>query len=345
MPSSISSSEPAGVPSGPGNLRASVSSAPPRQDRYTRAIILSLVCFGLLVVLLEVGIRVAFNQVSRIGKRIAGEYSLARSIAPGKLSPGKPGKPQTVLIVGNSLLLEGVDFPDLQQRVAHGLPYGSAPRVLRFVIERTAWLDWYYGIRRLLAEGSRPDVIILCLDARQLMNSSIRGDYSSFYLFQVRDIPAVTREAHYNLTQASSLLFAHYSRFYADRTNLRSFVLNRLDPAYVEMMYEMAVPPAPLPSAVETERMAETRLAALKAAGASQGVRCILLIPPGSIAGGKEISAAAARVGAEVWVPIPQDALPRSDYQQDGYHLNQHGAALFTQALASEIKNLAVAAK
>jgi hypothetical protein len=329
MPSSISSFEPAGVPCGAGSP---ASAAAQSANRYARAIVLSLVGLGLLMGLLEAGMRVGFDRVSRIGKRIAGEYAGARSIQPAD-SP-------TVLVVGNSLLLEGVDFPDLQQRAAR-----DGARVLRFVIERTAWLDWYYGIRRLLAEGSRPKVVILCLDTQQLMSSTIRGDFSSFYLFQVGDIPAVAREAHYNLTQASSLVFGHYSRFYADRTNLRSFLLNRLDPSYVEMMYEMTVQPPPLPSSAEIEHVAEMRLAALKAEGDSRGVKCILLIPPGFTSGGKEISAAAARVGAEVWAPISQNALPRSDYQADGYHLNQHGAAVFTQALAGELRNLVVSAK
>ena len=304
-------------------------------NHYARAVALALIGFGLLIGLLEAGTRLAFDRVSQIGNRIAREYALARSMAPGR-----PGEPPTILIVGNSLLMQGVDFPNLQQAAER-----TGARVSRFAIENTAWLDWYYGIRRLLAEGLRPSVIILCLDTPQLMSSSIRGDYSSFYLFQVRDIPAVARETHYNLTRASGLLFAHYSRFYADRNNLRSFLLNRLDPPYIEMMQEITVRPAPLPSGVDIERMAETRLSALRAAGNPSGVRCILLIPPGFTAGEKEISAAAARVGAEVWVPIPQNALPHSDYQNDGFHLNQHGAAIFTKALSIELQKLVPAAK
>jgi len=315
---------------------SAVIAAPQRCDRYLKAIIVSVICFGLMVTLLETGARVAFDRVSHIGKRTAGEYALAQSLSPGRPVPGKRRDFPTILFVGNSLLLEGVDFPDLQQRVA---PDGA--QVSRFVIESTSWLDWYYGIRRLLAEGSRPNVIILCLDTPGLMSSSIRGDYSSYYLFQMRDIPAVAREAHYNLTRKSSLIIAHYSRFYADRDNLRVFLLNRLDPEYTKMMHEMTVWGGPLPSGTEIERVAEARLAALKAAGAPFGVRCILLVPPGFITGEKEISTAAARVGAEVWVPISQDILPPSDYQ-DGYHLNQDGANIFTAALASKLENLVV---
>ncbi len=307
-----------------------VTVAPARREGYARAIVLSLLCFALLLGLLEVGIRVAYDRVSRIGKRIADEYAAARSIAPAK-----PGEPPAILVAGNSLLDAGVDFPDLQQKMA-----GEGARVSRFVVENTTWLDWYYGIRRLLAEGSRPKAILLVLNTPQLMSSAIRGDYSSFYLFQARDIPAVARAAHYDLTRASGLVFAHYSRFFADRNNLRSFLLNRLDPAYTEMLHGMTGPPVIQPSSEEIQRVVEPRLAALKAAGDAAGVRCILLVPPGFISGEKEIRAAAARVGAEVWVPIPQNALPLSEYLPDGYHLNPHGAAIFTNALAIQLKTL-----
>src|SRR5580693_8091021 len=104
MPSSISSSEPTGVP---------VTVAPARREGYARAIVLSLPCFAFLQGLLEVGIRVAYDRVSRIGKRSADEYAAARSIAPAK-----PGEPPAILVAGNSLLDAGVDFPDLQQKMA-----------------------------------------------------------------------------------------------------------------------------------------------------------------------------------------------------------------------------------
>src|SRR5258708_6678873 len=104
MPSSISSPEPAGVP---------ITVARPRREDYARAVVLSFICFALLLGLLEVGIRVAFDRVSRIGKRIAAEYAAARSIAREKT-----GEPPAVLIVGNSLLDAGVDFSDLKRRMS-----------------------------------------------------------------------------------------------------------------------------------------------------------------------------------------------------------------------------------
>lgn len=300
----------------------------PSGGGYRKAIAWSLI--GTIVFLggLEVGARVIYDRASRIGGRIAGEYAAARSIPPAN-----PGERPAVLFVGNSLLLEGVDFPELQRKVA------TEARVSRFIVENTGWLDWYYGIRRLLGEGSRPKAIALCLNSLQLVSSTIRGDYSSFYLFQTRDIPTVAQQAHYNLTRASGLVFAHYSRFFADRNNLRSFLLNRADPAYVGMMFQMTTKPAPLPAGAEIERVAETRLGELKTDCDRAGVKCILLIPPGSTAGEKEISVAAGRVGVDVWVPIPQNALPQSEFT-DGYHLNQHGATIFTEALAGYVKRL-----
>lgn len=299
----------------------------PHHPGYARAIVLTVLCFGLLLVSLETGMRVAFDRFSHIGARIAYEYSHARSLRPANEAPN-------VLFVGNSLLLEALDVPGLQQRVPEA-------RVSRLVIENTGWIDWYYGIRRLLAEGSRPKAIVLCLNTAQLAGSGIRGEFSSYYLFQARDIPAIAREAHYDLTRASGLVLAHYSRFYADRNNLRSFLLNRVDSTYVDLMFRLTMQPAGVPTHTEIERIVESRLAALKAVGDASGVQCILLIPAGFSSGSaeKDVHDAGTRAGVEVWEPIPQNVLPRSDYK-DGFHLNQHGSALFTEALAGPVKKL-----
>jgi hypothetical protein len=303
-----------------------VAGAPARNARtYAKAIVVALLCFGALLGLLEIGMRLTFNRYSRIGGRIAREYDAARS-----LQAAKPGDPPTVLFVGNSLLLEGVNFTDLQQRAPEA-------RVSRLVIESTSWLDWYYGIRRLIAQGTRPNAIVLCLDSLEFLNSSIRGEYSSYYLFQLRDIPGVAQEAHYNLTQTSGLVLSHFSRFYAERNNLRNFLLNRVDEPYVDLIFRMTVRAGSPKENAELERLSQVRLAQLKAAGDAAGLKCILLIPPGFTPGGKAISEVASRVGIEVWVPIADNVLPRSDYS-DGYHLNAHGNAIFTEALAGYVK-------
>ncbi|HZU26124.1 MAG TPA: hypothetical protein VFA04_11415 [Bryobacteraceae bacterium] len=313
MPSSISSSE----------LLTDEPAVANR--RYARGVIAWLVLLTLLLASLETGTRIAFRHASHIESRIASEYVEAVSIRPG--SGGRP----TILLLGNSLLHEGVDIERMQQLMA------PRARVVRFVIESTDYLDWLYGIQGLLARGSRPDVIVLCLNTQQLRSNDIRGDYSSYYLFAPRDIPAVAREVHYDLTQTSSLYFAHYSLFYAARNNIRNFVLGHVDPPYGNLLFELQPVPSVLPPAGQIEQMAEVRLRRLRLAADAYGARFVFLFPPGFMAGENEIVTAGAKTGTTVMAPIHTGALPEGDFR-DGFHLNAHGRSIFTDALGAALQ-------
>ena len=85
-------------------------------------------------------------------------------------------------MLGNSLLNAGIRFDE-----AHALllPEIDARRLMVF---DTTYYDWYYGIRRLYAEGVRPDVVILVLTPRQLTISKIRGNYFAYHLMRMADV-------------------------------------------------------------------------------------------------------------------------------------------------------------
>ena len=76
-------------------------------------------------------------------------------------TPGS--KTKHILILGNSLVGQGIDFGALQQTLP---PDWKAHR---FWIYNTYYTDWYFGLRRLFAEGSRPDVVAI------LQHESSRG--------------------------------------------------------------------------------------------------------------------------------------------------------------------------
>ena len=167
MPSYTSSSE---------ESSAQVDAA--KERPFARAVCLWFILAALLLLVLEAGTRVGFHRISRIESRTAAEYTQVQAIR----GPVRDGAP-VILLLGNSLLLEGVDYDrirTLMQRDA---------RVVRFVIENTDYLDWYYGIRRLLAEGSRPAVIVLCLNTQQLRSSAIRGRLLQLLSVQNRRYP------------------------------------------------------------------------------------------------------------------------------------------------------------
>ena len=110
-------------------------------------------------------------------------------------------------INGNSLLLEGLDLPRAQQALA------SRYSVSRFVVEQTQYLDWYYGIRRLLAEGARPSILVMTLPTGHLISDGTRGEYFAHYQMQAGDIVEVARAANLDMTTASNFWFANWSEW------------------------------------------------------------------------------------------------------------------------------------
>ena len=284
----------------------------------------TLVCLAVFCAAVEGLTRFGFSHISRIEARISQDHKAALAIR-------KSDRP-TVLLVGNSLMLEGVDYPLLRDALA-GQAY-----VVRFPIEQTQYLDWYYGLRRLFAEGSQPDMVVLCMSAEHLITSRIRGDYSAYYLFRLADIPQIQRDIHYDLTKTSGLVLSHFSLFYAGRSALRNFILVRTDPAYAGMLQRIVASQAHFPPDQEIENTAETRLTDLRRLCSSHGARFAFLLAPGFGPGEAPLVEAGVRSGTDVLVPIHLNALGRDKFR-DGFHLNATGAQMFTAQFANLLKN------
>src|SRR2546423_280384 len=101
---------------------------------------------------LEAATRVAFPRINHIWRTIQADHLTAVS-----LRQDAAGKSATMLIVGNSYLEVGVDRQNLQKEIAPNYSVAYLP------ISGTSYLDWYFGLRRLFAEGSRPTVVGVCL--------------------------------------------------------------------------------------------------------------------------------------------------------------------------------------
>lgn len=93
-----------------------------------------------------------FGRVSRIEKRRETEYRDALAVRSARVR-----HKTSVLVAGNSLLLHGVDFPQLQQDIGEGI------ELHRTVFENTSFLDWYYGLQQIFNAGAQPDVTVLVL--------------------------------------------------------------------------------------------------------------------------------------------------------------------------------------
>jgi hypothetical protein len=293
--------------------------------QHRRAIAMTLAGAALFWAGLEATTYFGLRAASKIERRTDAEHAAARALRPG----GRGGVP-TVLLMGNSLLLEGVEYPRIRKDAEQHV------RLTRFAVENTAYNEWYFGIRKLLAEGSRPNVLMLCLSPSQLIGNSIGSDYARHHFFLPGDLYAASRAAGYDLTEASSLAFSRLSFYYARRNTLRSILLSEIAPSYWRMAHALTARAARFPASAEVERIAEERLRALSDEAAKAGSRFVLLIPPGFSEGEREIAAAGARAGVQVMAPIHQREMPAS-YFSDGFHLNADGARVFTKALGAEL--------
>ena len=309
------------------------------QFAYTVWIRRSLLALFTFSILLECFMRFAFTRISHIESRISAEYR-------GALAIRKSGEHTNILLLGNSLALEGVVLPQLATDL------GRRADCVRFVIEATEYLDWYYGLRRLFSEGSKPDVVMLCLTAKQLKSSHLRADYSAYHLFNVSDIGDIRRAAGFDLTQAADTVIAHYSLFYASRNGIRDFALNRLDTSYVEMVHKMVrnqsraennQSAAMQGAAIQTESslfnpvsLDASRLRALRELCGRHGARFVLLVPPGFDAGEADVRSAGYLSQTPVLVPVHQDEFTPDEFR-DGYHLNAAGAQIFSEKLGARL--------
>ena len=166
MPSSISSSD--------HSLRHA------RIDRFTIALLCT--AFALLALTEAVSV-LSFDRTSKVQRR---ELSERRTLL-GVRDPEASEDPH-VAVLGNSLMLEGVDVSLLRAKIEP--IYIPVP----YFVLGTNYYDWFFGLKRLFAEGMRPRYVLLGLSPNQLAAPGVKGDYSARYLFQQSDLIDVVRE-------------------------------------------------------------------------------------------------------------------------------------------------------
>ena len=304
-------------------MPSSISNSDPR-----RGIAWLLVGCLLVALAVEVTARAGFHRASRIQRRFIDEYRSAQ-----RIGVSRAGK-HTVLVVGNSLLLEGVMFDQLKQTLA-----SHDWDAYRLTLERTFYYDWYYALRELYRAGARPDAVVAMLGPRQWIQREIRGEFSAHYLMNGRDVLRVSRELGLNATETTNLLAARTSGFWAVRAELRNFLL----PFFIRDVTRLVdrftrTGPQPL-SAVEVEQAAVDRVARLRELTASHGASLALLLPP-TLVRGQEGDAwiglmhAADANTVPFLKPFDASTFGPDMFRDDGFHLNPKGAARYTALLA-----------
>jgi len=305
-------------------MRSSISSSKPAALFYAKVLVVICVTF---VVGLEIFSVYVVKHHSFTYARVSRQYDEAI-----KVRPSRPGEPASVLLVGNSLLLSGVDVDRL-----HELTSGRM-RIYPIFLEATGYYDWLYGLRRLFRRGARPQVVVVGLPVDLFLGTGVRQDYSPLMLFDARDVLGVASDLRLDNTATSNLLLAHSSTFWDRRSVLRTQVLRRIVP-HLEDLFSLIKTVPTIPQGPEFEAVAISRLRTLRELCEAHGARLIILVPPtlSSESADRQMAIASQKAGVQTIVPIDPGALSARFYQPDALHLNSEGAALFTSALATDL--------
>ena len=291
-----------------------------------RAILALILLMAGIMLSAELGARFLFPHISHIQHRIVDDQRQVLAFR----TPSRDAKP-LILLVGNSLLLRGLDYPAIQAEFPDA-------HVVRYVIENTSFLDWYYGLNHLFRLGIRPTRVVLCLNTGQTVTPEILGDYSARYLFDARDLMSVARDAGLDTTQTSNLFFAHWSSFYASRATIRNYLINIADPPYASALHELARIPQRFPSESQMIAIASPRLRAINELCRRNGSDFIFLVPPSLSNLDEVLIKAGALENVKVVVPLPAGTVAAEYFRADGAHLTEKGATLFTKKLAQELR-------
>jgi hypothetical protein len=295
-----------------------------RHPAMVYAKVLFAICLA-LIVSFEFFSNYLLKHHSETYARVSRQYADALQVRPAR-----PGEPKSVLMVGNSLLLEGIDVDRLQKLTSSQLS------IHPIFLEATGYYDWLYALRRLFREGSRPDVVVLGVGVNSFLSNGVRQDYAPLMFFDLKDAANVAHDLKFDNTETSNLLLAHSSVFWDTRSVLRMQILRHTVPHCRELFLLLKPQPA-IPPPPEFAAIANPHLARLRQLCASYGAKPIILVPPtpSSEDAVHQMTLASRSVGVETLVPVDPAVLSAHYYQPDEIHLNSEGAAIFTMALAT----------
>jgi hypothetical protein len=282
-------------------------------------------CLGIAVglfLLLELTCRFVLPRVIAIER--TRELEVAGAVAK------RTGPASQVLMLGNSQLGTGVDLAALRGQL------GGQADIRRLMVEDTLFFDWYFGLRRLFAEGAKPDVVALFLGAEQIVSNRSRGEYSAYRLMRTADTLEAGQRLGFSNTATADLFLSSMSAFLGMRNNVRRRVLLATVPGLRSLMPRLNQRDEPMTR--PDQALVAARLGEVRDLCAAAGVRFVLVVPP---VGDQSFSAsvdsvrlASAQIGVAALVPLPPGDVGRADFT-DGVHLNEVGAARFTARLAT----------
>ena len=305
-------------------MHSSTSDSKSPAIRWAKALV---AISALLIIALEISSTYLLKHKSVTYARISRQYDEALT-----MRPAQPGDPPSVLMVGNSLLLHGVQLDRLRTLTS------SSMRIYPIFLEATGYYDWLYGLRQLFRQGAKPQIVVIGVGVNYFLENGIRQDYVPMMFFGARDTLEVASDLHMDHTATSNLLLEHSSTFWDTRSVIRTQILGHVVP-HLEDLFLLVNPRPAVPESRVFEEIAIPRLRRLRELCDANGAKLVLLIPPtlSSENAVTQMAYAAHTAGVEISVPINPAALSAQFYQRDGMHLNSNGALLFTSALAKDL--------
>jgi hypothetical protein len=298
-----------------------------------RAFAVLIAALAFFAVALEVGARIAVPRISQgIGRISTDLYAAGRFTVP--VVNGRPN----LLIVGNSLLLDGINREELQSEAR------SFADVQLLPIEGTTYFDWYFGLRRLFREGKRPAIVMLCINARQMLSNRTNRATFAYFLMNWSDLPEVTRASRLDMMDVSDYLLSHMSFWLATRANVRNGLVGRLIPASEQLVAHFTErDTTEFVFSNDLSARLLDRLGRLQGLAAEHGAEFIWLVPPTNNVADPSPAMApvAAAAGINVSIPIRPGEMSVENYS-DGFHLNAAGARVFTRRTIPEIERAVV---
>lgn len=307
-------------------MPSSTSNSDKARSSTSRAIVILLASLAAVCVLVEAGTRLVVGDLSNTLRRIRTESKQAKTIGADEHS-------EELLIVGNSLLIAGVDVSALNE------PLQPRWRGVRFGIEQTTYYDWYYGLRRLTAAGARPSAIVVCLEPRHLIGTSVRSEIFAHYLMRMSDTLSVARALDLSPSGTADLFLANISAFWGLRKEIRKNLLGRLMPELPKLTQLVTRGGgSPPPEIEELLTIGRERLEAMRATADAAGAKLIVvLMPPVSAEHTPALKEMGGELGIAVVAPLTHQELDPGDYLLDQYHLSAQGRLRFTRELADDL--------
>ena len=302
-------------------MRSSISNSKSTAWVYAKAICIICVIF---LVAFEGSSAYLLEHHSETYRRVSQQLVWAA----GARSAG-PGEPVSVVMIGNSLFLDGVQVDRLQELTANKL------RIYPIFLEASGYYDWLYGLRRIFRLGARPQVVVVQFDVNSFLWNTVRTEYSPMLFFDAPDVLHVGSDLDLDRTARSSLLLAHWSAFWNMHSVVRTQIL-RITIPYFRDLFSLIQTQRNTSPGQEFETIVGARLKTLRQLCDGYGAKMVMLAPPtpSSQDAIRRLAGVSRQIGVATLVPIEPGTLTARHYESDALHLNAEGASLFTSAIA-----------